>query len=1057
MNHPRLGQFLSTTKGAVLRPYRVHRRSTAAVLIAALAVGGMLAGPMNLVSAPQASADTGFSFTPATYGLPAFSQSPQLAPVMSKPVSQPPGNNEPAPLDLVTVQPSAGTVTVHPNNGDGTFGTPITTTIPGGASNVVVADFNHDGIQDIAVQRSADVAVLFGDGTGHFSGMATYAGGFQATNGFASTYATVTAADVNNDGRPDIILGEYSTDCCNNVGVEVLLNNGDGTFGPPHQFAIGNTYVGVFQLKAVDMNGDGNIDLVSTTTDPFGGHGISVQLGNGDGTFQPAQVTSAPWPRYFDIADMNGDKKPDVVTSTDFYNDNTPRQLAVYLSNGDGTFQPPALYDVPLNSGEFRIVTLDGNGDGFPDVAVASPNDRNLTFFKNATGNGVLEPAGAAPLSAHTSVGSLIGGDLNGDQATDLISLNNGGDPGDGTNVDPDLNVFLQAATTAGAPNLNATFGTPLTNVFPIFTNTSPTGVTATINWGDGTVESAPVSFPQVGVANISGTHTYWIPDSAQVTVTIYDSSGNVAATSKWTVSIKSRYLAMGDSYSSGEGATSGSQDPGTDQSVYINQNGTPADTDSSSNNMCHRSTSSYGQTLFNLVLSPKDPNLSFDDVACSGAIIDDFTHSYDSIKHGGFYPHTSGDAKLPDTPHNGEGPQQDHLGTDVSLVTLSVGGNDLGFVSILHDCIFPGKNDYDCLANDNSAINAAHAIKDPLVALYRNIKNRAPGARIMVVGYPRFFPANISSACDGISSSVHLDVREMQYLNDRIRVADNLIRAAVEESGVAEYVDVYNALNGHELCSNNGDQSQWWMNGLILKNVIQQDQESFHPNPNGHAAEYNIVSGQYLNSLGTGSIDVANTTVGPGTQTDVPISVPKSNFDGFTVWASWNSQDRPTMTLYDPLGQAVTPTLYQEASGSGSTYAYFHLYGKAWQRGNWRLHVDDSIGLGFNVTTGLSTIRLRESPLANFVVKKESCSFGNVQSATLDAKGTTVDNSLRYPSSNKIAGIGWEFTGAPQIKQSGLQVTANWTNAFSHGGNTLLTVKDTEGNSGYYVQNLSC
>ena len=176
-------------------------------------------------------------------------------------------------------------------------------------------------------------------------------------------------------------------------------------------------------------------------------------------------------------------------------------------------------------------------------------------------------------------------------------------------------------------------------------------------------------------------------------------------------------------------------------------------------------------------------------------------------------------------------------------MVTLTLGGNDADFVGDAKTCVTPGKNEYDCLSpdptllknlgydttpqsNDDgtltsvstgtsgrdptvpppdlspqnvesklSVLGAAMAglsIHDRLVLLYRTIHQLAPQARILVLGYPRFFPSDDRAV-------EHFSSQETAWVNERIALTDDVIHDAAERSGVAEYVDVYNAFNNHE------------------------------------------------------------------------------------------------------------------------------------------------------------------------------------------------------------------------------------------------------------------
>src|SRR5262245_20693895 len=116
-------------------------------------------------------------------------------------------------------------------------------------------------------------------------------------------------------------------------------------------------------VAAADMNSDGKADVIVSNTSTST---LSVMLGRGDGTFQPAIVTSFPSgqvPAFVEIADINVDGKPDLVTLTQFSGTGS-----VLLGRGDGGFQLPINFPVDFQSA--GIAVGDFNGDGRPDVAV---------------------------------------------------------------------------------------------------------------------------------------------------------------------------------------------------------------------------------------------------------------------------------------------------------------------------------------------------------------------------------------------------------------------------------------------------------------------------------------------------------------------------------------------------------------------------------------------------------------------------------------------------------------------------------------------------------------
>jgi hypothetical protein len=157
-----------------------------------------------------------------------------------------------------------GVVSVLLGNGNGTFQTAATYDSGGfQAFSVAVADVNGDGKLDIAVANVAsdNVGVLLGNGDGTFQPAVTYAPGGILGQGPQS----VALADVNGDGKPDLLVANCASNRIRSCGAAhgvagVLLGNGDGTFQPAVTF--GSAGYSAWAVAAADVNGDGRPDLL---------------------------------------------------------------------------------------------------------------------------------------------------------------------------------------------------------------------------------------------------------------------------------------------------------------------------------------------------------------------------------------------------------------------------------------------------------------------------------------------------------------------------------------------------------------------------------------------------------------------------------------------------------------------------------------------------------------------------------------------------------------------------------------------------------------------------
>jgi hypothetical protein len=193
------------------------------------------------------------------------------------------------------------------------FLTPVSYPAGTDSLGVTVADLNHDGRRDVAYANS-NVCNRFGDGSGALGASVCY--------DTAAYSNDVRAGDVNADGSPDLVVGTFGT-------VEVLLNHGDGTFGPSSQLPAGGQ---PFHVTVNEFNGDGKLDIAASN---FNG-GLQVLLGNGDGTFQSA-VFYAGGLTANDVesADLDGDGWNDLTVDSGL-----SKYVSVFMNRGDGTFKP---------------------------------------------------------------------------------------------------------------------------------------------------------------------------------------------------------------------------------------------------------------------------------------------------------------------------------------------------------------------------------------------------------------------------------------------------------------------------------------------------------------------------------------------------------------------------------------------------------------------------------------------------------------------------------------------------------------------------------------------
>jgi hypothetical protein len=359
-----------------------------------------------------------------------------------------------------------------------------------------VADLTGDGNPDLIVANgsSSTVSVFLGNGDGTFRPAATYRVGLDPD--------AVAVADLNGDGIPDLIVTNFGN--ANGLpghqipgSVSVLLGNGDGTFQPARTIMVG---LGAIGLAPVDLIGNGNTDLIVANQI---NNTVSVLLGNGNGTFQnPVNYPVGAGPSSVAVADLTGDGILDLVVANQ-----ADRSVSVLLGNRDGTFQNAVSYHVGL--GSTAVAVADLTGDGKPDLIVTNAGDNTVSILLG-NGDGTFQPA--RTVSADLGPIAVAVADVNGDGKLDLVVANEYSNNvsvllgnGDGTfqpaqNVPAGLGpraVVMADVTGDGIPDL-------------VVVNKFSNNVTVLPGNGDGTFQNrlilATGQTPQsVAVADVNG------------------------------------------------------------------------------------------------------------------------------------------------------------------------------------------------------------------------------------------------------------------------------------------------------------------------------------------------------------------------------------------------------------------------------------------------------------------------------------------------------------------------------------------------------------------------
>ncbi len=229
-------------------------------------------------------------------------------------------------------------------------------------------------------------------------------------------------------------------------------------------------------------------------------------------------------------------------------------------------------------------------------------------------------------------------------------------------------------------------------------------------------------------------------------------------------------YVALGDSYSSGVGA-----------GTYLADSGA-----------CRRSSLAWPA----LLAARSGATLTF--AACGGATVPDVVAT-----------------------------QLSALNADTDVVTLSIGGNDAGFSPVLGACLPTGPTDTCLQASRGARRFAIEKLPTLLHDLYRQIRERAPYARVTVVGYPRLFNGVQCPAVAGI------EPMEQWSLNITGEVLNAIVAWQAWSAGF-RYLSARPAFEGHAVCD-----GVPYLNGLVAS-----PGDSFHPNPAGYAAYADVIGG---------------------------------------------------------------------------------------------------------------------------------------------------------------------------------------------------------------------
>jgi lysophospholipase L1-like esterase len=470
-------------------------------------------------------------------------------------------------------------------------------------------------------------------------------------------------------------------------------------------------------------------------------------------------------------------------------------------------------------------------------------------------------------------------------------------------------------------------------NYEPLYRYTLAPGVRGLHNqwWKNrATYETSPsVRVTSTGVTGISATLTADEP-----------SDGGIAQVDS--------YVALGDSFQSGEGANPRKPGQPSDNGFYH------GNTDSNLNK-CHRSLTAYPE----LLVADGFVTGDYASWACSGALIEDLRETAPSPDSAPWNDPLLLEFDGSSMSMEGRSALDRVNEANPDLITIGIGGNDMGFGPILEDCV---KQTVPLFLTP-CWVTQQQATQDRLDELqnsgawhdiFAEVRDAAPNAHVVVLGYPHFYELGTEDSwCqDGL-----MNRPDQMWINNVVESVDKAIEEEASAMGF-HYVDIYEASNGHELCQ--GPEDERFLNGIMFKDPrdLSTFSESYHPTPYGHRVIADIIQAE----LASPSVTAPEQLVLQAAEHEslrfrVPEASPEATF---SVWAS----SQVSVELVSPGGRVISPANLGEdvefdASGGRMTFSVTGPETGAWKiqltapgtasqavQLNMRAHADQKVNL---------------------------------------------------------------------------------------------------------------